>query len=150
MGLCCQRLIVLCCVLSSAPIAILAQGPPPPPGGGEGQFPPMPKPQNLKILPKGISNSDLLAIMRGYRVQLGVECAYCHAGNPATHKLNFASDAKPEKATARLMMTMTDGLNARYISHLPTGSDQKVTCATCHRGHAMPEEFVPPPESKPQ
>ena len=107
-------------------------------------MPPMPKPVNLKILPKDISTSDLLTIMTQYREQLGVQCGYCHSGDPATHKMDFASDAKPEKATARIMMTMTAELNSKYISKLPTVADQKVNCGTCHRGHAMPEEFVPP------
>jgi len=108
-------------------------------------MPPMPKPVNLKILPKDISTSDLLTIMKQYREQLGVQCGYCHAGDPATHKMDFASDAKLEKATARIMMTMTSELNSKYISKLPIVADQKVDCGTCHRGHAKPEEFVPAP-----
>ena len=104
----------------------------------------MPKPVNLKILPKDISTSDLMTIMQQYNGELGVECGYCHAGDPVTHKVNFASDAKPEKATARIMMTMTSELNSKYIGTLPTGSDEKVDCGTCHRGHSMPQEFVPP------
>ena len=121
-----------------------AQAPPIPSPGQH--FPPMPKPVNLKILPKDISTSDLIAIMKGYEGQLGVECGYCHAGNAATHKLDFASDAKPEKATGRIMMTMTSELNSKYIGQLPTDSDEKVNCGTCHRGHAKPQQFVPPPE----
>jgi hypothetical protein len=107
----------------------------------------MPKPVNLKILPKDISTQDLVTVMKGYKEALGVECGYCHTVKPGAHMPDFASDAKPEKATARLMMTMTTELNAKYISQLPTGSDQRVSCATCHRGHAMPEEFVPPPQA---
>jgi hypothetical protein len=135
------RGLFLALVLGSASFVAFAQAPPP----GE-HFPPLPKPSNLKILPKDISNSDLIAIMKQYEGQLGVECGYCHAAVPGTHRLNFASDAKPEKATARLMMTMTNDLNSKYVANLPTGSDMKVSCGTCHRGHAMPEEFVPLPE----
>jgi hypothetical protein len=101
-------------------------------------------PQNLKVLPKDISTSDLMAAMMQYNSQLGVECAYCHAADPASHRVDFVSDAKPEKQTARLMITMTNELNAKYVSHLPTGNDQRVACGTCHRGHPMPEAFVPP------
>ncbi len=139
-----QRSAVLTLAFLSASFAVLAQGPPTPPPGQH--FPPMPKPSNLKILPKDISTSDLIAIMRQYEGQLGVECGYCHAGDPATHHLKFASDDKPEKATARIMMTMTSELNSKYIGQLPTGGDRKVDCGTCHRGHAVPESFVPPPE----
>ena len=103
----------------------------------------MPKPVNLKILPKDISTSDLIVLMKQYTDELGVQCGYCHAGDPVTHKMDFASDAKPEKATARIMMTMTSELNSKYIGTLPTGSDEKVDCGTCHRGHSMPQEFVP-------
>jgi hypothetical protein len=136
---------MLATVFSS--LAAIAQGPPPagaqgPPPAGQ-HFPPIPKPTNLKILPKDIAISDLIAIMKGYNGQLGVQCGYCHAGDAATHRMDFASDAKPEKATARIMMTMTSELNSKYIGQLPTGSDQRVACGTCHRGHAMPEEFVP-------
>jgi hypothetical protein len=103
----------------------------------------MPAPQNLKVLPKDISTPELMKIMMGYKGQLGVECGYCHEVDPATHRMNFASDTKPEKAAARVMMTMTRELNAKYISTIPDYSGSKVNCGTCHRGHAMPEEFAP-------
>jgi hypothetical protein len=135
------QLLLLAAAFLSAPSAAFPQAP----STGE-HFPPLPKPSNLKILPKDISNPDLIAIMKGYKGQLGVECSYCHAAIPGTHRLNFASDAKAEKKTARLMMTMTDDLNAKQLSDLPTGSEVKVSCGTCHRGHAIPKEFVPPPE----
>jgi Photosynthetic reaction centre cytochrome C subunit len=104
----------------------------------------IPDPVNLKILPKGISKHDLIEVMKQYKADLGVKCSYCHAEEPMTHKLDFASDAKPRKRTTRIMMTMTTELNAKYISNLPTGSDMRVTCGSCHRGHGIPEEFVPP------
>jgi hypothetical protein len=148
-----QRLAVLTIALFVASFAAIAQGPPPagaqgPPPAGQ-HFPPIPKPTNLKILPKDIAISDLITLMKGYNGQLGVQCGYCHAGDPATHRMNFASDAKAEKATARIMITMTSELNSKYIGQLPTGSDQKVACGTCHRGHSMPVEFVPLPEPPP-
>ena len=136
-----KRLAIVTFLLSAA-VAAFAQGPPP----GGNAWPPMPKPQNLKILPEDISTSDLIALMKQYNGQLGVECGYCHAGDPATHRLNFASDTKPEKGAARIMMTMTAELNAKYVSTIPGYMGGKVVCGTCHRGHSMPEQFVPSPE----
>jgi Photosynthetic reaction centre cytochrome C subunit len=140
------RLAILTLALMAIAFAVFAQ---PAPQGRP--YSPMPKPSNLKVLPKDISISDLTTLMQQYNDQLGVECGYCHVAVPGTRRLDFVSDAKPEKATARIMMTMTDELNSKYIGNLPTGSDMKVTCGTCHRGHAMPEEFVPAagPPAKP-
>jgi hypothetical protein len=59
--------------------------------------------------------------------------------------MNFADDSKKEKQTARLMIKMTQDINANYVSKLE-GADGPVTCGTCHRGHVKPEAFVPKPE----
>ena len=111
---------------------------------------PLPKPVNLKVLPKDITPEELRRTMRGYAGALGVECGFCHATNPQTHKLDFPSDAKDEKTTARTMIAMTRSINEQYMSqvHDPdaTPADLHVTCGTCHRGHSMPEHFVPPPQ----
>jgi hypothetical protein len=104
----------------------------------------MPKPQNLKVLPKDISTPELMDLMQAYNAQLGVECGFCHAGDQASRKFNFVSDAKPEKVAARIMMTMTAELNAKYVSTIPGYMGNKVSCGTCHRGHSIPEEFVTP------
>lgn len=111
---------------------------------------PLPKPVNLKVLPKDIAPDELRQIMRGYAGALGVRCGFCHAMNPQTHKLDFASDAKPDKETARLMIRMTRTINGNYMVKVndpdAMAEDKQVTCGTCHRGHHMPEHFVPPPE----
>jgi Photosynthetic reaction centre cytochrome C subunit len=110
---------------------------------------PLPKPVNLKVLSKDLSREDLIKIMRGYAGALGVECKFCHATNPQTHKLDFASDARDDKTIARTMIAMTRTINDQYMSqvHDPDAmpEDKHVTCGTCHRGHSMPEHFVPPP-----
>lgn len=138
--------------ISLAPLrAQEAAPPPPPPGGGEHR--PMPKPTNLKVLPKDISSEDLMKIMHGYTQALGVHCTFCHAVDAQTGHPNFASDAKPEKATARTMIAMNNEINEKYLSqiHDPDAKpDQKtVTCGTCHRGESMPSAFVPPPTEHP-
>lgn len=108
----------------------------------------MPRPKNLQVLPKDISGPQLIATMRGFTKALGVECSFCHAMDPQTHRPDFASDAKPDKTTARTMMRMTEEINAKYLStvHDPDAApDQKtVTCGTCHRGQSMPAPFNAP------
>jgi hypothetical protein len=108
-----------------------------------------------------------MAMMRGFTKALGVECQFCHTQDPQTHRPDFASDAKPEKATARLMITMTNEINAKFLSQVKdpdaTPADKTVTCGTCHRGNSMPKPFAPvatpgehheppvaPPAQKPQ
>jgi hypothetical protein len=120
----------------------------PPAAPGQMQSHPMPKPTNLQVLPKDIATPDLMALMRGYTKALGVECEFCHAENPQTHRLNFALDTKPEKGTARIMITMTREINEKYLSTVndpdATPADKTVTCGTCHRGNSMPAVFNPP------
>jgi hypothetical protein len=112
----------------------------------------LPKPVNLKVLPSDTSPEDLIKIMRGYSEQLGVHCTFCHAEDAATKHPNFASDQKPEKNTARTMISMTNEVNAKYLSqiHDPDASPAQkvVTCGTCHQGHSMPEVFKAPPHSE--
>jgi len=63
---------------------------------------------NLKVLPKDVSSKDLQHIMIDvFEDGLGVNCGFCHAEQKGSHKLDYASDAKPEKQIARNMMRMT-------------------------------------------
>jgi hypothetical protein len=101
--------------------------------------------KNLKILPKNISHEDLDKVMDGFKAALGVKCDFCHApsSDSTSHKLDFASDQKPEKNIARHMMRMTGKINKKFFSF--NKDDQGVTvpaisCVTCHRGNPHPEE----------
>jgi mono/diheme cytochrome c family protein len=136
-----QRVTMLALAVFSVSPAVLAQEPTSP----EEVYSPLSAPTNLQVLPKAIPTYNLIQIMKQYKAQLGVKCGYCHAVDPAAHKLDFASDAKAEKKTARIMMKTTDDLNTKYLGNLPTGNDMKVTCGTCHRGHGIPEEYLPLP-----
>jgi hypothetical protein len=129
----------------------LAQAPAMPPAGGPPQGPrgPRPAPTNIKALPKDISGDDLIKLMHEYEGDLGVECGYCHAKDPATGRNNFASDANPMKDRARVMIKMTANINTAYLAQLtdpkPTNP---VTCGTCHQGMAKPAVFIPKPRER--
>lgn len=107
---------------------------------------PIPPPTNLKVLPKDTTGPQVIAIMRTFEGDLGVECTYCHAKDPATGHPNFASDANPMKDRARVMMRMTNTINAEYLTQLTDPKAQSsVTCGTCHQGMPKPMPFTPKP-----
>jgi hypothetical protein len=116
------------------------------------------QPKNLQVLPKDISGQQLRETMSMFAGSLGVHCDFCHAAdtsNPGANgrpRMDFASDAKPNKQIARVMYTMMQSINGDYISKAEKidtdAMDMKVNCGTCHRGHSMPEAFVPPPEGR--
>jgi hypothetical protein len=122
--------MVGCCVLVTA-ISAVARGAPT-------QLPE--KYTNLQVLPKDIAPKALVDVMRSFAIELGTRCEHCHvgAGNDLS-QFDFASDAKPEKATARKMMNMITAIHAQYLNAVgdPTRLP-KVTCYTCHRGALKP------------
>jgi len=57
--------------------------------------------KNLKVLPKDVSSKVLSHIMIDeFEDGLGVSCNYCHTKENNSNKLDYASDAKPEKEIA--------------------------------------------------
>ncbi len=149
----CSLLAVSAALIATAPM--LAQGGPPngaPPAGAPGGQPrgPRPAPTNLKVLPKTMSGDDVLKLMRQFTGDLGVQCAFCHAEDPTTHRLNPASDANTVKEAARFMIAMTDDLNKKYLDEMPDRRyADPITCGTCHRGQSHPSVFVPAPPQRP-
>jgi tetratricopeptide (TPR) repeat protein len=139
-----------------------------PPGRGRGAAP-----RNLQILPKDTPPQDVAAVMQQFTRALGVQCTYCHvqrtapllsaeeaaaqaaaappAGRgrgrgPAGPQMDFAADDKRQKQTARVMLALTNDLNARIgtLSTVPGftragASLTRVQCATCHRGVTNPQ-----------
>jgi hypothetical protein len=108
--------------------------------------------KNLKILPQDISKEDLHNIMNGYTLALGVRCGFCHARKADTTQrgLDFASDAKEEKGTAREMMKMVHMLNTgttfNYMNSTKPDTIHTIICYTCHRGVKQPTSASLMPE----
>jgi len=74
-----------------------------------------PKLVNLKVFPKNISYRELDKTMDAWTASLGVHCNFCHVRNEETKKMDFASDAKPEKEAARYMYKMMAKINKKYF-----------------------------------
>ncbi|MGN8071981.1 c-type cytochrome [Mucilaginibacter sp. SG564] len=103
--------------------------------------------KNLKVLPKNISGDNLHKVMEEWEHSLGVHCNFCHVRNEETKKMDWASDAKPEKEMARDMFKMMNKINQKYF-HAKKDSlgmilQSGVNCNTCHRGTAHPEVVIP-------
>jgi len=107
------------------------------PAPAKGEF------KNLQILPKDIPRPELIAMMKGFSRSLGTRCIHCHVGEEGQSfdTIDFASDEKSEKRTARLMMKMTRAINADYIARV-NEHDSQVTCWTCHRNEVIPPTYA--------
>ncbi len=105
---------------------------------------------NLKVLPQDITRDQLVQTMRGFAIGLGVRCHFCHMGEEGQpfSEWDFASDEKPNKQTARVMLRMVQAINGEYlpqIAHQSHGEAAEhehehlhVMCVTCHRGQSRP------------
>jgi len=113
--------------------------------------PPERKFKNLKILPKNISEKELDSVMHGFTRGLGVRCDFCHVPT-ADHKMDFASDEKPEKNIARKMMKMARKINRKYFNYEKDEQGkvvQALTCYSCHHGEPHPAKMPPPRTGQP-
>jgi hypothetical protein len=95
-----------------------------------------PEPKNLKVLK--VPASEIMPLMRAYSAALGVKCTHCHVQG------NFASDENPHKEIARMMISMTQEINAKF-----EGDKAHVSCYTCHRGETEPKLSPPPAAAAP-
>ena len=105
--------------------------------------PPKKEYKNLKVLPQNISSKALSKLMvDDFSDALGVGCGFCHAQGKDSVSIDYASDAKPEKEMARMMMRMDLRINKQFfrLKH-PSFTDGPlvVTCNTCHNGKPHPE-----------
>jgi tetratricopeptide (TPR) repeat protein len=96
---------------------------------------------NLQYFPKTISRQELLGNMRGFSFSLGVRCQFCHAGKEGNKlaQVDFASDEKDTKKTARAMLRMVDAINQEYIGKMGRTSPVRVECVTCHHQLSIPK-----------
>jgi len=128
-----SRLLAWLAVLCLAPAALTAQV--------QGKFPPDSF-TNLKVLPKDITQRQLLDVMRGFTAALGVRCPFCHVGREGMplDSFDFASDQKRTKRTARIMLRMVHRIDDSTLTQIPEREtpNVEVTCFTCHRGVNRP------------
>ena len=120
----------------------IAQQPAAPAGRGAAP----PEPTNLKVFPAGTTTAQLLPAMRAFAAALGTNCGYCHVWTgPGLPTNNYASDEKPAKEVARVMMRMATEVNNNLAANIkkPAADLTRVQCMTCHRGEAIPK--LPPP-----
>ncbi|WP_118856812.1 c-type cytochrome [Sphingomonas mesophila] len=127
--------------LAAAVAAQQPAAPATPPPAAKSEF------KNLKILPAGIPRQNLIGVMQMMSSSLGVKCTFCHVGT-SKETMDFASDAKREKETARMMLTMVRRINEEDFK-VANFTDSKVTCYTCHRGAPHPLKAPPKPGDKP-
>ena len=120
-------LAVLSCVLCSTAIAEI----------------PRSKPANLQVLSKELSAAKVGKLMKRFEQDLGVKCSHCHVEDPQTLKIDYVSDENPRKQTARVMISMLNDINDKYLAQL--GGDRRyavpVTCGSCHQGQTSPPAF---------
>ncbi len=109
---------IILSLLLAASLSLFAQEGGGKKGGGKGA-----PPKNLQIL----TPDNYRAAMQSFTQALGVQCTFCHVQG------DMSSDDKEEKKTARMMLTMTREINAKW-----TDGKQHVRCYTCHRGAQMP------------
>jgi hypothetical protein len=106
--------------------------------------PPEEKFQNLKILPKNISEKTIDKVMDEFANALGVKCNFCHfQSSTDSTQWDMASDQKPEKSVARKMITMSNKINKNFFKAKTKYGDEnavlEIRCMTCHHGQPHPE-----------
>ena len=131
--------ILFLCFLLMLPLAVTAQG--------EKKGAPAPL-ENIQVLPKTMDRAQVVMVMQNINKALGVQCTYCHVeqadgprGANGNLPLDPAKDDKDTKKKARVMMKMVGSINMTLASEMgkPAAELQRVQCATCHRGAAIPK-----------
>jgi tetratricopeptide (TPR) repeat protein len=100
------------------------------------------EPKNLKVLPKNMPRREVLGLMRSFSDALGVRCIECHVstkpGSERPEDMDYASDEKPDKETARRMIKLVHSINDQ-IGQMGFKDAAQVRCVTCHHGVKRPE-----------
>ena len=101
--------------------------------------------KNIKLL-GDLPVSQFIPVMNYFAASMGRRCNFCHVNNNG--QWDYASDAKPEKNTAREMIKMVLDLHKR---NFPGASE--ISCYTCHRGSNNPVNLpalpLPTPAPRP-
>ena len=92
---------------------------------------------NLQVLPKDISKRELLSTMRSFAFALDVRCEHCHVQKDK--EIDYGSDDKQSKKTARVMLQMVGTINRDYIGKVSNPKSIQVECVTCHHGLTQPQ-----------
>ena len=118
-----------------------------PPLFAQNAFPPTSF-KNLQVLPKDSNARVVVGTMKGFAMNLGVRCQFCHVGKEGLplEEFDFVSDEIQQKKTARIMMRLTDDINGQLDAAVPraAGAEARVTCVTCHRGKSTPTNTKEP------
>lgn len=107
--------------------------------------------ENLRVLPKDITQEDLVDVMLenlrglGLRRRANEGCLFCHVGSMErpSSEWDWASDDNPMKVKARIMMAMVRDINSGYLAKIERRSNTDVRCYTCHAARTNP---MPLPE----
>src|SRR5205085_4420651 len=101
--------------------------------------------KNVKLL-GDLPVSQFIPVMNYFAASMGRRCNFCHVNNQG--QWDYASDAKPEKNTAREMIKLVFDTNNR----LTTLKLDPIACYTCHRGRNSPQSIpiLPLPLPSPQ
>jgi hypothetical protein len=95
--------------------------------------------KNVKVM-KGVPANQIIQGMHLIKAALGVDCTHCHIEMEWDRE-----DVQPMKDKARAMYVMMTEINRANFE-----GKQVVTCFTCHKGHAIPEDIpaMPAPPIK--
>ena len=88
--------------------------------------------KNVKLL-GDLPVSQFIPVMNYFAASLGRRCNFCHVNNNG--QWDYASDAKPEKNTAREMIKLVLNTN-KTLEGLKL---DPIACYTCHRGRTNPQ-----------
>ena len=104
--------------------------------------------QNLQVLPADTTDAQMSEAMLANLLELGLPrrggegCLFCHAGSMDVPRSewDYASDEKPEKEKARVMMAMVRDINEGHLAKLSDRSSPEVavSCYSCHAGRINP------------
>lgn len=90
--------------------------------------------KNVKLL-GDLPASQLIPVMNFFASSMGRRCNFCHVNNQG--QWDYASDAKPEKNTARQMIKLVLDTN-KTLRDLKL---DPIACYTCHRGRNSPQSI---------